>query len=448
MDITRRERQPDQQRTKWNMKHPLVFLLLSSLLWACPAAAEKTRLLSQHVIALSGRKVGICSLPRCGTGALAVEMAQNSQLLIHAMSENPAEVAAARKAADDAGLLGRTVYVEEGGVSKNPLADWCADLLVVDDASDADLDRIVQQEVRRVLSPYRGVAVVGRAKALGAGLTRARLETWLKGLEIPGGKIVEDDFGLWAVATMPPLAGGDDWTHYAHGADQNRLSKDDTLKWPYLIQWTAKPYYDGKFDIAVAAGGRLFRANVTLAVDRTKTDGIIARSAYNGSVLWKRKTADDFGTFGSLIVATPEVVYVKDGNGVLCLDAETGTERKRFSLSDDPQIECRWLMLQDGVLVAVLGRRPKEKSLRGLPSVLTDGNGDTKNWGNTPHNFGIHQNWFQEYDRGTELVATDVASGEELLAIGGPRDRSGQDGRSRPAASFSMRIGPTHPVWI
>ena len=49
-------------------------------------------------------------------------------------------------------------------------------------------------------------------------------------------------------------------------------------------------------------------------------------------MLWKRKTADDFGTFGSLIVATPEVVYVKDGNGVLCLDAETGDVRKRFSL--------------------------------------------------------------------------------------------------------------------
>ena len=42
---------------------------------------------------------------------------------------------------------------------------------------------------------------------------------------MPGGKIVEDDSGLWAVATMPPLAGGDDWTHYAHGPDQNRYSR-------------------------------------------------------------------------------------------------------------------------------------------------------------------------------------------------------------------------------
>ena len=287
------------------MKCSLPSLLLSCLLAGCLAAAEGTSTLSQHLVNVSGRKAGICSIPRCGDGKLAVEMAQNSKLLVHAMSEKPAEVSAAWKAADDAGLLNRTVYVEEGGVSKHPLADWCADLLVISDASDAELDQIAHKEVRRVLSPYRGVAVVGQAKALGAGLTRARLEAWLKGLDVPGGKIVEDDFGLWAVVTMPPLAGGDDWTHYAHGPDQNRFSKDDTLKWPYLIQWTAKPYYDGKFDIAVAAGGRLFRANVTLAVDNTRTDGIIARSAYNGNVLWKRKTADDFGTFGSLIVATP-----------------------------------------------------------------------------------------------------------------------------------------------
>ena len=176
----------------------------------------------------------------------------------------------------------------------------------------------------------------GGRKRSGAGLTRAKLQAWLEGLDVPGGKIVEDDFGLWAVAVMPPLAGGDDWTHYAHGPDQNRLSKDAVLKWPSLIQWTGKPYFDGKFDIAVAAGGRLFRANATLAIDRTKTDGIIARSAYNGMFLWKRKTADDFGTFGSLIVATPEVVYVKDGNGVLCLDAETGAVRKRFAFATIP----------------------------------------------------------------------------------------------------------------
>ena len=95
-------------------------------------------------------------MPRCGDGRLAVEMARRSKLLVHALSEKPAEVAAARKAADEAGLFSRTVYVEEGGVAQNPLADWCADLLVIDDASDADLD--ADRRRRRCAASCRPIA--------------------------------------------------------------------------------------------------------------------------------------------------------------------------------------------------------------------------------------------------------------------------------------------------
>ena len=210
------------------------------------------------------------------------------------------------------------------------------------------------------------------------------------------------------------------------------LSEDDVLKWPYLIQWTAKPYYDGKFDIVVAAGGRLFRANATLAVDNTKRPtGSPPAAPITDSVLWKRKTADDFGTFGSLIVATPEVVYVKDGNGVLprCRD---GRGVERFSLSDDPQSECRWLMLQDGVLVTVLGPRPQVKSLASPEALTISGKAETKDTAMS-HHFAIQQHWFQDYDQGTELVAIDAASGKELWRLAGRPDRSRQDGdRGRP----------------
>lgn len=368
-------------------------------------------------------------MPRCGDGQLAVEMARNSKLLVHALSEKTAEVAAARKAADEAGFLGCTVYVEEGRVAQNPLADWCADLLVISDASDVDLDQIAPQEVRRVLVPYRGVAIVGRAKTLGAGLTRARLEIWLKGLDVPGGKIVEDDWGLWAVVTMLPLAGGDDWTHYAHGPDQNRHSQDDALKYPYLLQWTGKPYFDGKFDMVVAAGGRLFRANSKMGDPRP--EGITARSAYNGRILWQRPLADDFGCFGSLLVATPEIVYLKDGNGVLCLDAETGAELKRLVFSGDPQTECRWLMLQNGVLVAVLGPRPPLAKGMTFNSVLKKL--PLERWGRSQGVYGtpeekelekrnheIERHWFQGYDQSTDLVAMEVTSGKKLWSLETP----------------------------
>jgi len=400
--------------------------LLPCFLAISLASARSESSLALHLLDLSGRKAGICSMPRCGDGKLAVELARESKLLVHAMNEKPAEVAMARKAADEAGLLGRTLYVEEGGVSKNPLADWCADLLVIADASDADLAQVVQKDIRRVLSPYRGVAIVGRAKALGAGLSRVQLEAWLKGLDAPGGKIVEDDFGLWAIATMPPLAGGDDWTHYAHGPDQNRYSKDDVLKYPFVLQWTGKPYFDGKYDMVVAAGGRLIRANSKLG--QPKPDGVTVRSAYNGQILWQRPLPDRFGGFGSLIVATPDIVYLKDGNGVLCLDAETGKEVKRLSLSDDPQVECRWLMLQDGVLVTILGPCPALKDdvpMSSFASTLPE-----ERWGSLDGVFGtpevkawevrmdeVKYHWFQGYDRGTALMAFDVTSGKKLWSM-------------------------------
>ena len=159
---------------------------------------------------------------------------------------------------------------------------------MVADATDSGLKMLSAGEAGRVLSPYRGVAVVGNPAGARGGLSKAALAEWAKGI---GGTvtITEDGNGLWAVVKMPPLKGGDDWTHYAHGPDQNRYSNDGALKWPYLMQWTAKPYLDGKFDMVVAAGGRLFRANATLAIDGTRTDGITARSAYNGIVLWRGK---------------------------------------------------------------------------------------------------------------------------------------------------------------
>ena len=62
-----------------NMKYPLAYLLLSSLLPASLATAEGPSTLSQYLIELSGRKTGICSMPRCTDGQLAVEVAHAQQ---------------------------------------------------------------------------------------------------------------------------------------------------------------------------------------------------------------------------------------------------------------------------------------------------------------------------------------------------------------------------------
>ena len=116
---------------------------------------------------------------------------------------------------------------------------------------------------------------------------------------------------------------------------------------------------------------------------------------------------------------------------MLCLDAETGVELKRLLPGSDPQTECRWLMLQDGILVTVRGPRPPMQKgmtfnsvLRALPQ---------ERWGRmqgaaaTPEekelehrNHEVTRHWFQGYDRGTDLVAMDVASGKILWRLETP----------------------------
>ena len=43
------------------------------------------------------------------------------------------------------------------------------------------------------------------------------------------GHISNDASGLWAVVKMPPLKGGDDWSHYWHGPDLNTVSQDSAV---------------------------------------------------------------------------------------------------------------------------------------------------------------------------------------------------------------------------
>ena len=64
---------------------------------------------------------------------------------------------------------------------RNPLADWCADLLLIDDASDADLDRSPRRKCAASCRPIAAWPSWGGRKP-GCGADPARLEAWLKGL--------------------------------------------------------------------------------------------------------------------------------------------------------------------------------------------------------------------------------------------------------------------------
>jgi hypothetical protein len=362
--------------------------------------------LARQLLGKTGLRVGVCELPRVGDGTLAAALASQGVGQVHGLAADARAAEAARKPSASCGVLGSQVVIEAGNPSAIPLGDWVADLLVVADATDADLQDLPAAEVQRVLSPYRGVAVIGQAKGGRGGLTKVALAAWAKHVSVDA-QVAEDASGLWAVARMAPLAGGDDWSHYQHGPDGNPVSKDTVLfAAPFGLQWWGKPWAENGHagpDVHVVSAGRIFSATSNSANDVLAGGRLIARNVYNGEILWSRPySKENFGRYASLLVATPRRVFFKEDNRVLVLDPETGAEMRRVTATDEKR-DCIWLAVSDGVLLTLAGPRHTYTREEWSGRQVEDGRREKSLY------------------LGEELAAWDVGSGRQLWRFRAPR---------------------------
>ena len=167
---------------------------------ACGTAAADTRELASFVLSRASISGGICSLPRCGNGELAVEIAASSNLLVHGLDMRPEMLAAAGRRADGAGLLGTRVVIEKGSAARLPYADNLVDLVVLTDLSRADMEAVAPTEVLRVLRP-RGKAILGSA-AGGERLAVSDLKAWGTGAGATAA-VTENAQGIWLELVKP-----------------------------------------------------------------------------------------------------------------------------------------------------------------------------------------------------------------------------------------------------
>jgi len=264
---------------------------------------------------------GIAALVGDREARLAVELARASELLVYVQFDGPEQLAAARRALDDAGLLNRRVYVEHGPDAHIGLADNLADVAV---ACNADLSRAGQSELLRVVRPG------GKA--------------WLAG----------------KMLTKPQPEGVDDWSHPYHGPDNNPQSKDRLARAPYLTQFIAEPKFCPSPAITVASGGRIFRAcghQAHKANQNAMLNTLLAVNAYNGTILWKRPLREGFMVLRNTMIATPDTLYLADDQSCQLLDTAAGRLRGEIR-SPDPEADgsvWKWMALEKGVLLALLG---------------------------------------------------------------------------------------------
>jgi outer membrane protein assembly factor BamB len=303
-------------------------IMLSVALAAAPGRAGMDQ--AKQILDTTGVKGGLIVHIGCGSGRLTSALRANDSYVIHGLDRDPGNVAAARKHIQGLRQYGN-IFVELWSGDRLPYIDNSVNLVVSE-----DLGGVSDAEVMRVLCP-NGVAYT------------------------------KED-GKWTKTVKPRPQEIDEWTHYLHDPSNNAVAHDSVIEPPSRYQWVAGPRYSRQHDhmssvsSVVSANGRLFyifdeapRASILIPPKWR----LIARDAFNGKLLWKRKIElwhphlwrlkSGPQLLARRLVAKGDRVYVTlDIDAPLsALDAATGkTIRTYESAKATEEILC-----SDGVLI-------------------------------------------------------------------------------------------------
>ena len=294
---------------------------------------------ARRILAATGVKGGLIVHLGCGDGKLTAALRASEGYQVHGLDADAANVGKARANIQSAGLYG-TVSVGQLGNGRLPYIDNLVNLVVADDLGGVPL-----AEVTRVLCP-NGVAYVRTG-------------------------------GTWTTTVKPRPKEIDDWTHYMHDAAGNAVSRDTVVGPPRRLQWVGGPRWArhhehlSSVNALVSSNGRLFyvmdegsRASIQLP-PKWK---LIARDAFNGTVLWKRDIPVWYTHLWPLksgpaflprrLVAVGGRVYATLGldQPLSVLDAATGKTLRTLEQSKATEE----VLCSDGVLFLLVNRSPFE----------------------------------------------------------------------------------------
>ena len=293
---------------------------------AAEVASAESNQQARQILDATGVAGGVIVHVGCGDGKLTAALSANDSYLVHGLDANASNVAAAREHIQSLGLCGK-VSVEPWSGGGLPYVDNFVNLLVVENAG-----RVPKEQLLRVL--------------------------------VPGGVAYTRSGDAWEKLVKPWPKEIDQWTHYLHDPTNNAVAHDSLIEPPGRYQWVGGERYGRQHDhmssvsAVVSAAGRVFyifdeapRASILMPPKWR----LIARDAFNGTVLWKR----DIGPWhehlwplksgpqlmARRLVAVGDRVYVTLGTDapLSALDAATGQTVRTYEntkvteeiLSDD-----------------------------------------------------------------------------------------------------------------
>jgi outer membrane protein assembly factor BamB len=262
--------------------------------------------IAEEILQRTGIRRGYCIDLDCGDGSLAVELAKRSDLMIYAVTSDPASVESARQRVDQAGLYGSRVVVHARDPKRTSYPPLFANLIVSTEALDGKEGNISREEVHRVLRPF-------------------------------GGKVCLGPPGAFNIETRGPLEGAGEWTHQYADPGNTSCSNDSILKGDLGMFWFGDlgqelPQRHGRAPAPLLCEGRLYSEGL---------HSLIAVDAYNGTLLWRLPLEGILEAYdadhwigaageGSNYCVSPQGVYLRTEDHCLHIDPETGRERGRF----------------------------------------------------------------------------------------------------------------------
>ena len=316
----------------------------------------------------------------CGDGRLTAALHATDGYLVQGLDTSAENVGKARKYISDRGLYGKVTA--RGFDGKNlPYRDNMVNLIVVSDPGC----RVANAEIIRVLAP-KGVVYIGGKKR---------------------------------VKPRPPEI--DEWTHYHHDPQGTMVGRDQLVAPLRGIQWVGAPKWLRNHDFMssmhamVSAGGKVF-----YVIDEGLRNHIflpskwvlIARDAFNGTLLWKRSLKDWHpnnwplksgpGQFPRRLVAAGDKVFVTFGQTepLTALDAVTGRTIRTY----DGTKATEEVIFADGVLYLLANPNRKPVDYRAAGTTYREIGRASNGWAWTPSS------------PAGKVMAIDAVSGKALWA--------------------------------
>ncbi len=315
----------------------LVLTVCTCLFATIEASGQTPEQQAREILQATGIRGGMVVQLGCGDGRLTAALHAGDGYLVQALDKDPANIGRAREHVMSRGLYG-PVSVDRLAGDRLPYVDNFANLVV-----GARPSGMPMAEVMRVLAP-NGVAYLKEGDA-------------------------------WTRTVKPWPANIDEWTHYYHDATGNPVAHDTAVGPPRRYQWIGSPRWSRHHDhmasmsALVSTKGRIFyimdegsRASIQLPARWF----LIARDAFNGTVLWKRPIPtwnthrwplkSGPAQVTHRLVAVGDTVYVTLGLDapLTALDAATGETIRTYPGTANTEE----IIVSDGVAFLVVNDAP------------------------------------------------------------------------------------------